>query len=136
MALVVAGVAGGAVALASTDMEWTIDHGGVAWMPVLGILATSLLFSAGDVVVLAEQCKDAKRRGAAIRVIQRRREARANARLQAVELWKLAARDARSDQCDRVRERGARIRELDEEFYAVVYLRDVAIARCARTGTP
>lgn len=45
-------------------------------------------------------------------------------------LTKEAAAAARRDDCEAVRAAEVSVRDLDAEFHAVVFLRDVAIARC------
>jgi hypothetical protein len=37
---------------------------------------------------------------------------------------------ARADRCDEVRELGVKVKALDDDFHAVVFMRDVAIKRC------
>ena len=47
--------------------------------------------------------------------------------------WPLTQRAqaaARADKCDEVRKLDAEVRAVDEDFHAVVFTRDVAIARC------
>lgn len=130
--LLVSAVAAAIVAAGARDPEWSINHGGMLWMPVLGSFAGMAFVAAGEGLVLVGECKAAKRRGAELQSLARLREAQANSRRLAVEQWKFAVTEARLDQCSRVRERGARIMELDVEFHAIVYMRDVAIARCER----
>lgn len=118
------------LAYGMTHMDWAVDHGGVIWLPVLGGFSLDLVF-AGDIgFARARECRDAKQRGAEL---ARRNDARAKARAEAGVLWKRAATAARTDDCGTVRELDPQVRELDVEFHAVVFARDVAIARCLAT---
>lgn len=120
-------VSAGAFAYAMTHPESTLDHGATYWAPLLGGASVDMLFAAGLGYSYAGDCRVAKRRGAEL---ARRNEARAKARADAGTLWKRAAAAARADDCATVRELDPQIRELDVEFHAVVFGRDVAITRC------
>lgn len=129
-ATVVAVASAGALAYGLTHMQGAIDHGGVIWLPLLGILGVESLFSAGLGYAHASECRDAKERGAQL---ARRHDARAHDRAEAGTLWKRAATAARADDCTTVRELDPQIRDLDVELHDVVFARDVGIARCLAT---
>ena len=53
--------------------------------------------------------------------------------------WALTQRAqaaARADRCDEVRELDPKVKALDEDFHAVVFMRDVAIKRCLEPAPP
>jgi hypothetical protein len=131
-AAAVAVLSGAATAFAMTHMEWTIEHGGIMWAPALGSLSTSALLGTGLGLSYAEECRVAKRRGAEQAAIVRRKS---DARAEAGRLWKRAAAAARADDCATLRELDPEIFALDSEFHAVVFARDVAIARCLASTT-
>lgn len=131
-AAVVAVVSAGALAYAISDPEWTLDHGGVLLGPTLSSLSISTLLGAGLGHSYALECRAAKRRGAELAAVARRK---AQARAEAGVLWKRGAAAARADDCATVRELDPQIFALDVEFHAVVFARDVAIARCLASGT-
>jgi hypothetical protein len=76
------------------------------------------------------KCRSMKRRVARERVEEEARAARERARGDAWTITKQAAAAARADRCDEVRVASVKVREIDEEFHALVFRRDVAIARC------
>jgi hypothetical protein len=130
----VAGIAGiGATAYLVTHPEGALQDGRVIWAPLLGTASVLVVVSAALGHSYALECRTAKRRGAEQAELVRHKEAQAKARTEAGTLWKRAATAARADDCATVRELDPRIRELDVEFHAVVFARDVAIARCLAT---
>ena len=131
-----AAASAGVVAYALTHMEFTAEHGGILWAPLAGVLAFDLLVSAGVAGGYATECRDAKRRGAEQGAVFARQQAQAKARAEAGTLSKRAAAAARADDCATVRELDPEIRALDVEFHAVVFSRDVAIARCLTATRP
>lgn len=122
-----AGVGVGLVALALTHMDFTSEHGGVLWVPLLGIASVQLLFGAMESHAAVRECRDAKQHGAEVAERARRKtEARAEAGV----LWKRAAAAARADDCATVRELDPQVLDLDVELHDVVFARDLGIARC------
>jgi hypothetical protein len=110
----------------------TVDNTGgpVIWIP---LMTATFLYSLDAAVIgprYVVECRDAKRRGAEL---ARRKAEQAEARAKAGELWKLAAAAARSQDCATVLALDLKILELDVEFHAIVFARDVAIARCLTT---
>lgn len=122
-AIIGAVAATGAVAYAATNPELVIDTGGIYWGTALGSVALGLLEASGRGFTYADECRDAKRRGAEL-------ARRADVRGHAVALWKQATAAARVPDCISVRALDPQLRTLDSEFHAVVFMRDVAIARC------
>src|SRR5574338_1022050 len=116
-----------AFAYGMTHLDGALENGGIIWLPLLGGASVEMLVAGGLGYSYASECRDAKRRGAEL---ARRNEVRAKARAEAGVLWKRAAAAARAENCTTVRELDPRVRELDVEFHAVVFERDVAIARC------
>lgn len=134
-ALSIAALVGiGALAYAMTDMEMVIDTGGVMWAPVLALSVAALGHASVTGLDYASECRAAKQRGAEQAQTYRREQARASARAEAGALWKRAAAAARADDCETVRSLDPQIKNLDLEFHAVVFSRDVAIARCLVSG--
>jgi hypothetical protein len=125
-ALAIALVSAGVVAYGLSDLDRAINSGG-ALLPVLGLVGVQASFAAAEGYAVASDCRAAKRQGAEI---VRRRETRSDGREQAVAAWKRAAVAARAGDCATVRELEAQTRELDVEFHAVMFRRDVAIVRC------
>lgn len=124
-AIIGAVAAAGAVAYAATNPELMIDTGGIYWGTALGSVALGLLEASGRGFAYADECTHAKRRGAEL-------ARRAEVRGQAVALWKQATAAARVPDCVSVRGIEPQVRALDSEFHAVVFMRDVAIARCVQ----
>jgi hypothetical protein len=129
IALAALGVASLAVPLyaAKYHTDGMLDSGGIIWGGALSIVGIDALFHAGEGAVHAHECRGAKERGAEVAAEYRRK---ADARAQAGIAWKRAAAAARADDCATVRELDPEIRELDVELHDVVFMRDVAIARC------
>jgi hypothetical protein len=122
------GVASTGVAIyAAAHAQDTIDSGGIFWVPLIGGFGVTALIGAAEGAAHARECRDAKQRGAVVADAARRKAA---ARAEAGTEWKRAAAAARADDCATVRELDPQIRELDVEFHDVVFMRDVAIARC------
>ena len=119
----------GAVGLfaAAAAPQDAFDSGAVFWAPLLGTLGVAALIGAAEGAARVGECRDAKQRGAVVAEAARRKAA---ARAEAGAEWKRAAAAARADDCATVRELDPQIRELDVEFHDVVFMRDVAIARC------
>jgi hypothetical protein len=132
-AAAVAVASAASLAYAMSNMEDSINNGGILWMPVLGMTSAYGMIGAAEGHSRATECGAAKRHGAERAELARRREADANARVEAGRLWKRAAAAARAEDCATVRELDPQIRELDLEFHGVVFARDVAIARCLAT---
>lgn len=126
-ATIVGVVSYGAAIYAGTHGEGILRPGGMAWIPLLGIVGTTFIVNAPDGYMRAHQCQVAKRRGAEQAALVRRK---AEARAEAGRLWKRSAAAARADDCATVRELDPQIRDLDLEFHDTVFARDVAIARC------
>jgi hypothetical protein len=129
-ALVGAIASAGVLAYAATNPQAAVDHGGLLWMPVLGIASVDWLVDAAEGYSSGNECKVAKRRAAEQGSLAK---AKSDARARAGTLWKRAAAAARADDCVTVRDLDPKVRELDVEFHAVVFSRDVAIARCLAT---
>lgn len=100
------------------------------WLPLVGSSSVTFLIAAVEGRSYALECRAAKRRGAEQAALVQRKEAQAKSRAEASALWKRAAAAARADDCVTVRELDPKVRALDVEFHAVVFARDVAIARC------
>lgn len=126
-ALLGAVVSAGALAYGLIDIEGAVENGGLIWLPAAAGLGVDLLFTSALGYSYADECRNAKRRGAEI---VRRKQAQVDARAEAGTLWKRAAAAARADDCATVRELDPQIRKLDVEFHTVVFARDAAIARC------
>ena len=134
LAMAIAAVVGaGALVYATTHLDEAVDSGGVLWVPVLATSTVELTFAAGLGYSYAHECRDAKRLGAERLAVVRRKAGQAKARAEANALWKRAFTAARSDDCMTVRELDLQVRDLDLEFHAIVFARDVAIARCLAT---
>ena len=119
----------GAAALyvAAADPQDALDSGAVLWVPLLGVFGFQALIGAAEGASHVHECRAAKQRGAEVAEAARRKAA---ARAEAGTEWKRAASAARADDCATVRELDPQIRELDVELHDVVFMRDVAIARC------
>lgn len=131
IAMTVGAVAtGAAFGYAVTEIEAAMEHGGILWVPVLGMASVTLLAGTVQAQSYALECADAERRGAELAALAREKKVRAAARAEAGTRWKRAAAAARADDCTTVRELDPQIRELDAELHAVVFARDAAIARC------
>lgn len=129
-ATVVSAVAFGAIALLASDQFIVALFESDLWLYYVA-LVPSIAITSGEVALRGYQsafaCRDAKRRGAELAAST---QARRDARAKAGALWKRGAAAARADDCATVRAVDPQIRELDDEFHAVVFSRDVAIARC------
>jgi hypothetical protein len=126
-------ITAGAIVYTATHIENVVEHGGVIWAPALPIISIGMLEAAARGYGYVRQCRDAKRRGAELARRKSAEQASARARAQAGALWKRAAAAARGNDCATVVELDPQILELDLEFHAVVFARDVAIARCLAT---
>jgi hypothetical protein len=132
IAAAVLGVASlGAALYAGTHASDTIDSGAIFWAPLLGVAGVTALTGAAEGAAHVRECREAKQRGALVAEEARRK---ADARAEAGAEWKRAAAAARADDCATVREIDPQIGQLDLEFHDVVFMRDVAIARCLRTA--
>jgi hypothetical protein len=98
--------------------------------PMFIALAPIMAFTALDGYAKVHACR-AKQHEIRIEMIaERAAEERATARAAAWRITKHAAGAARAGNCDDVRASDRRVRELDAEFHATVFVRDVGIARC------
>jgi hypothetical protein len=133
-AAVIATLSAATIAYAANHPEWALENGGILWVPVAGILSVGTFIGVGEGLLRVEECKEAKQRGAAHAKIAQRdaqqAQARSAARAEANALSKRAAAAARADDCVSVRTLDPQVRALDVEFHALVFLRDIAIARC------
>jgi hypothetical protein len=95
-----------------------------------------VLAAIGLVTILNSESRVASERRTSEQQAERRNVKRAEAREQAWEVTQELAASARSNDCDWVKQQAPRVQALDADFYATVFLRDVAIARCMATPAP
>jgi hypothetical protein len=93
-----------------------------------------VLGAIGLVTIASSEHKVASERRERDQQTAQHNRARAEKRDQAWRVTQDLAESARSNDCELVKLRAANVEELDADFYATVFLRDAAIARCMGTS--